>query len=371
MLMAQRPGQLRKLFESLGGPASEMDIGAVVAELSEHLASGGTLAQFGVKRALDPTTLYLLAVQSRISQGSIKSRASHRLERETDELLVGHEAEIGAALNTSKAMRTLAGSASDRMWMRSLYVAAITVRSPINETFESLLQRFGTSGFERGAATLLRALSDDLAAQRSSVAPDRLQGLLLASLVSMRHVLGLIHSTQAFLGGQGLKQKASVRRVEKSSEADVERRFGRPEDGRAGDHGAGDERPGEKSEGSRSGFQRVASNDAAVSALLSAQHQRIEDLTVQLVRLLLQLAASSNAVRAVPSFLNQEVGAGMESRELVRLRAQFIELIRALPTSLWKEANHKDHLLDTLRRQFEAEMIAHALPTAPPNASNG
>lgn len=349
MLMAQRPGQLKRLFESLGGTMGSLDIDAALADLDAHLGAGGSLAQYGAKRQLDPTTLYLLAVQSRIALRAVKPKLAHRLERESDALLAEYEAEVSAALNTSQALRALAGSASDRMWMRSLYVDAIKVRTPINESFEALLLRFGTRGFEGGARTLLRALSEDIAAHRSSVAPDRLQALLLSSLVAMRHVLGLIHTAQDFLHSQGLRKAALLGAGAGANVGSVDGldAASRQQDRQPWD--AGRETDGESGKDTGRG----------------QGEDRGEVVTIQLIRLLLQMTVNAGASKGVPVFLDKELGFARSSENRpARLRADFISLIRGLPASMWKEAAHKDHLLETLRRQFDVELAQRTLGPA-------
>lgn len=348
-LMAQRPGQLRKLYETLGGSANNVDADAMAGELQAHLAAGGTLAEFGASKQIDPAILYLLAVQCRTTHRGVRDKSMHRLEREMDALVDAFDTEICAALNTSQAMRQLNAS-SDRLWMRSLYVAAITVRSPISEVFESLLQRFGPDGFERGAATLLRALSDDMASQRSSIPSDRLQGLLLASLVSMRHVLGLMNSGKGFLRREGFMVDARKEQAAPSASGVSGRN---PEGGEErGEQG------GESSPQERAGRQGVES-------VLNERRRQADVMTVQLVKLLLQLTLNSAAVRGVPSFLVACTGGDDAPDRAARLRLHFIELVQNLPATLWKETSHKDQLVEALRRHFDVDMVKGGAPQGP------
>ena len=296
--IASRPAQLRRVVRSLGDESTDPQ--ALSDEAKAHVQGGGTLSGFGEARALDAATLQLIGTRAALdltgSDPALAQVLQHELERLQDVL----GSSIGAALNTAAALSAGGRSQADKAWLRNMYMSVTSAHAPVMEAYESLLQRYGTRQFERGALAMMRALADDMNAPRASIPPDKLQILLLSSMVTIRHIVALIHTCNAFLRRPRVVFDAS-----------------------SDDAASGGEREG-------------AGGELA---------------TVRMIKLLLQLTTSSAAVKLVPGFLEEDVVSRAHAERAARARNEFIDVMRNLPVTLWKDPKLKDQLIELLRRQ--------------------
>jgi hypothetical protein len=315
--IAGRPSQLRRVLKALGDETLE-DVSKLSDDAAGHVKRGGSLADFATKKALDPASLQLIGTKAAMDREASDPPLSQMLRHELEQLQDKLGPAISAALNTAAALQSLQRPAADKAWLRGMYLTVLTASVPVMDAFESLLQKFGASSFERGALAMLRALSDDMTAPRASIAPDRLQMILLSSMVTIRHIVALINTCRAFLRQpvEALDSSAPVAAVDGDRPRDDDASAQKDRD---------DEEAREKEEG--------------------------EQATVRMVKLLLQLVNSSAAVKLVPPFLDEQVVPKTQSDRSARIRNEFIEVMRSLPPSLWKDPKLKDQLIELLRRQ--------------------
>ena len=316
--IAARPAQLRRVLNSLGG-GSAQETGSLPGEAAEHVKNGGSLSGFAEKRGLDAASLQLIGTRAALDREASDPGLAQTIRHELERLQDHFGTAIGAALNTAAAIHSLDRPQSDRAWLRTIYLSVVTASAPVLDAYESLLQRFGPAHFERGALAMMRALSDDMNAPRASVSPDKLQILLLSSMVTIRHLIALIHTCRAFLRQPPIgRETGAVVQPRPPSRS-----------------GAGGDDPAKDG----------ADDDAELA-------------TVRMIKLLLQLTTSSNAVKLVPAFLEEDVVSRVHAERAARARNEFIDVIRALPPTLWKDPKLKDQLIELLRRQAILETSA-------------
>jgi type III secretion system YopN/LcrE/InvE/MxiC family regulator len=315
--IASRPSQLRRVLKSLGDEAAG-DFARLSDEAASHVKAGGSLADYAQRKSLDPASLQLIGTKAALDRDTSDPTLSQMLRHELEQLQDRLGSQISATLNTAAAIQTLQRPAADKAWLRGMYLTVVSASVPVMDAFESLLQKFGANAFEKGALAMLRALSDDMNAPRSSVAPDRLQMLLLSSMVTIRHLLALIHTCRAFL-----RQPAVIHDSRRTVEA--------------------------VHQGQSDSQQDSPDTDEGDTA--DQERQQADQTTLRMVKLVLQLIGSSAAVKMVPRFLEEEVMPAAQVERAARVRNEFIDMVRALPPSLWKESKQKDQLIDMLRRQ--------------------
>lgn len=310
--IASRPAQLRRILKSLGDETTHPQ--ALSEEAAAHVKDGGTLAGFADARGLDAATLQLIGTKAALDLAGSDPALAQALQRELEHLQDVLGGAIGAALNTASALSAGGRSQVDKAWLRNMYMSVTSASAPVLEAYEALLNRYGTGQFEAGARAMMRALSDDMNAPRASIAPDKLQLLLLSSMVTIRHIVAMINTCRAFLRRPGNASTSPV-----------------PADG-------------ERKGGEEDGDDELA--------------------TVRMIRLLLQLTASSAAVKLVPGFLEEDVVSRVHVDRAARSRNEFIDVMRNLPVTLWKDPKLKDQLIELLRRQSIHEADAAALVRA-------
>jgi type III secretion system YopN/LcrE/InvE/MxiC family regulator len=315
--IASRPSQLKRVLKSLGDETA-VDLGQLSDDAANHVKTGGSLADYAQRNSLDPASLQLIGTKAAVDRETSDPPLAQLLRRELEQLQDKFGPAISATLNTAAAIQSLQRPAVDKAWLRGMYLTVVSAGVPVMDAFESLLQKFGAGAFEKGALAMLRALSDDMNAPRSSIAPDRLQMLLLSSMVTVRHLLALIHTCRAFLRQPSMIHDTT--RLVTAVDGD------RPRDQRDSQASGGDE-------------------DA------EKEQQEAEQTMLRMVKLVLQLIGSSNAVKMVPRFLDEEVISATQVEKAARIRNEFIDVVRGLPPSLWKEPKLKDQLIDLLRRQ--------------------
>lgn len=301
--IAARPSQLRRVVKSLGD--EKTDPQALSDEATAYVKGGGTLSGFADSHAMDPATLQLIGARAALDLSGSDPALAQVLQRELEHLQDILGSAIGAALNTAAALSAGGRSQLDKAWLRNMYMSVTTASAPVLDAYESLLQRFGTLHFEAGALSMMRALADDMNAPRASIPPDKLQILLLSSMVTIRHIVALIQTCNAFL------------RRPKSVPAPVS------------------DEP--KRDSNKKGSDRDGSGG--------------ELATVRMIKLLLQLTTSSAAVKLVPAFLEEDVVSKAYAERAARARNEFIDVMRNLPATLWKDPKLKDQLIEMLRRQ--------------------
>jgi type III secretion system YopN/LcrE/InvE/MxiC family regulator len=321
--IASRPAQLRRIVKSLGDETTDPQ--ALTDELKSHVKSGGTVSSFAATHALDAATLQLIGTRASLDFSSGDPDLAQVLQHELEHLQDVFGTAIGAALNTSAALSAGGRSQVDKAWLRNMYMSVISASAPVLEAYESLLQRFGPQQFERGAIAMMRALADDMNSPRASISPDKLQILLLSSMVTIRHIVALINTCNAFL-----------RRGERALRASV----------------------GKQVSGADS---RVAAGEAQDAGAKDGGGDGHDDLaTVRMIKLLLQLTNSSAAVKLVPAFLEDDVVPKIHVERAMRARNEFIDVMRNLPVTLWKDPKLKDQLIEMLRRQSILESDSNA-----------
>ena len=322
--IASRPAQLRRVVKSLGDETADPQ--ALSDEAASHVKNGGTLAGFADTHALDPASLQLIGTRAALDLSGRDPALAQALQRELEHLQDTLGSAIGAALNTAAALSAGGRSQVDKAWLRNMYMSVTSAGAPVLEAFEALLHRYGTRQFETGARAMMRALSDDMNAPRASIAPDKLQLLLLSSMVTIRHVVALINTCHAFL-----------RRPKAAASASVD--------------------PGSCG-GSRSIDESGIDADTKRGDGDDEDH---ELATVRMIKLLLQLTSSSAAVKLVPGFLEEDVVSRVHAERAARARNEFIDVMRNLPVTLWKDPKLKDQLVEMLRRQSILEGDAAVL----------
>ena len=314
--IAGRPAQLRRVVKSLGDETTDPQ--ALSEEASAHVKAGGTLSGFAESHAMDAATLQLIGTRAALDLSGSDPALAQVLQRELEHLQDVLGSAIGAALNTAAALSAGGRSQVDKAWLRNMYMSVTSASAPVLEAYESLLQRYGTLQFEAGALAMMRALADDMNAPRASIPPDKLQILLLSSMVTIRHIVALIHTCNAFL------------RRPKSVPAPASDTARGDSDGKGRDR------------------------DGAGSELA----------TVRMIKLLLQLTTSSAAVKLVPNFLEEDVVSRAHAERAARARNEFIDVMRNLPVTLWKDPKLKDQLIELLRRQSMQEVDMGAIAGA-------
>ncbi|MGI4776878.1 MAG: HrpJ domain-containing protein [Janthinobacterium lividum] len=319
--IASRPAQLRRIVRSLGDDTTNPQ--TLSEEAAAHVRNGGTLSNFADSHALDAATLQLIGTRAALDLSGSDPALAQVLQRELERLQDVSGPAIDGALNTAAALAGGNRSQVDKAWLRNLYMSVTSAGAPVLEAYEALLHRYGVGQFEVGACAMMRALSDDMNAPRASIAPDKLQLLLLSSMVTIRHIVALINTCRAFL---------------RRPNADVSARAGSglrvdPRPKGKGDADAGAER-----------------GDGAEDELA----------TVRMIKLLLQLTTSSAAVKLVPGFLEDDVVSRAHAERAARARNEFIDVMRNLPVTLWKDPKLKDQLIELLRRQSILEVEAYA-----------
>ncbi|MGJ7579323.1 HrpJ domain-containing protein [Variovorax sp. RHLX14] len=314
--IAARPSQLRRVVKSLGD--DKTDPQALSDEASAHVKGGGTLSGFADTHALDPATLQLIGNRAALDLSGSDPALAQVLQRELEHLQDILATDIGAALNTAAALAAGGRSQLDKAWLRNMYMSVTSASAPVLDAYESLLQRFGTLHFEAGAIAMMRALADDMNAPRASIPPDKLQILLLSSMVTIRHIVALIQTCNAFLRRPKTVPGPAAEETQKDS----------------------DKNSGDRDE------------------------SRGELATVRMIKLLLQLTTSSAAVKLVPGFLEEDVVSKAHAERAARARNEFIDVMRNLPATLWKDPKLKDQLIEMLRRQAILEPDAGMGPRA-------
>ena len=312
--IASRPSQLRRVGKALGDESTNAQ--ALAEEASAHVKGGGTLSSFADAHSLDAATLQLIGTRAALDQAGHDPALAQTLQHELEHLQDMLGSAIGAALNTASALSEGGRSQVDKAWLRNMYMSVTSANAPVLEAYESLLQRYGTRQFDIGALTMMRALADDMNAPRASVPPDKLQILLLSSMVTIRHIVALIHTCNAFLR----RPKAEPSAPPSESALRIDARA----------------TPQEKGEGGKGDDREPGDGELA---------------TVRMIKLLLQLTTSSAAVKLVPAFLEEDVVSRTHAERAARARNEFIDVMRNLPVTLWKDPKLKDQLIEMLRRQ--------------------
>ncbi|SHO55657.1 type III secretion system gatekeeper subunit SctW [Vibrio quintilis] len=112
-------------------------------------------------------------------------QTAHSLEQE-------YSQEIQAGINTAQALAKFSQDPQQRKNIRELYYRNVVGQASLPGIFDTLLSQFDERHFSQGIHTLIRAMTDDLSSQFTSMPPGQLKGLLkdLTACQQLSHILG-------------------------------------------------------------------------------------------------------------------------------------------------------------------------------------
>ncbi len=147
----------------------------------------------------DPAKADVILQKARMhAQQSSQSETFNKLQALANELYEHHGAEVMAGLNTASALAMFSQDSEHRQAMRHLYYQHVVGQGSLVALFDALLTQFDDTHFAQGLHTLMRALTDDLAAQFPSLPRDQLR-VLLKDLTASQQLSHILNSVQALL----------------------------------------------------------------------------------------------------------------------------------------------------------------------------
>lgn len=132
------------------------------------------------------------------AKGSRPAEQVARLEQLSQELHAQHGAQVMAGLNTAGALALFSQDPDNRQSLRQLYYQHIVGQASLATLFDALLTRFDEHHFAQGIHTLMRAMTDDLAAQFPSLPRGHLR-VLLRDLNASQQLSNILNGVQAML----------------------------------------------------------------------------------------------------------------------------------------------------------------------------
>jgi type III secretion protein W len=135
-------------------------------------------------------------------------QTSHTLEQE-------HGREILAGINTAEALAKFSQDPQQRKNIRNLYYRNVVGQASLAGIFDTLLSQFDEQHFSQGIHTLIRAMTDDLSSQVTSMQPAQLKGLLkdLTACQQLSHVLGRSRELLQKFTAQGISRDMTPARL--------------------------------------------------------------------------------------------------------------------------------------------------------------
>ncbi|QEA13174.1 type III secretion system gatekeeper subunit SctW [Comamonas flocculans] len=152
----------------------------LVALAKRMLAGQGDPARLARESFDNPGSQYL-ALQYALGQGQREGAAAdvlERLQEALEDLEMSHGPRIRADINTIGAAAEEAGAPAEVARFQQAYADVVLGAATLNQTLQLVVERFGEQDFTRGLQRLTRALGQDLAAERPSAEPARLQSLV-------------------------------------------------------------------------------------------------------------------------------------------------------------------------------------------------
>ena len=138
-----------------------------------------------------------------------------QLELLGQELYAKHGAEVMAGLNTAGALAMFSQDPEHRQTLRQLYYQHIVGQGSLATLFDALLTQFDEAHFAQGLHTLIRALTDDLAAQFPSLPQGQLRVILkdLTASQQLSHILNSVQVMLRKLAAKGMIQSMSAAKL--------------------------------------------------------------------------------------------------------------------------------------------------------------
>lgn len=174
--------QIQEIMEYLEQMGDENDQ-AKLEQLSAKLrASGGAGAGQAVADAFGDVSKQFLALSYLVRHfegGGGEGDALDEIRAALEELHEDRGPEIRAGLNSAARAREYAdGDANRAESLRECYRETVLGRESLGETFNSVLERFGSKNVRRSIEFLVRAAGDDLGSRGPSTDPAELKSIL-------------------------------------------------------------------------------------------------------------------------------------------------------------------------------------------------
>lgn len=195
---------LAQLYDQLGHPA-QASLAAVSRrirmQLLQHPKVDTLLGLTGGDPALAFVVLKHVAAQAdaevRPSEAALARDAIAKLE-------IRFKGEIQAGLNIAATLQAASVDPQERQALRALYYASVVTRQSLATMMQALLGVYGSEQFGAGLKVMRKALTDDIAAQVSSV-PTALLRTLLLGLQSCGQLSGVLASCQTLIRRLGVE----------------------------------------------------------------------------------------------------------------------------------------------------------------------
>ena len=187
--MAERKKELARPAAMMKAEAIENYIDAAegeggaekLAALARRMLSGeGDPARLARQSSGNPTSQYL-ALQYALGQGEREGASPDvldRLQEALEDLEMSHGPRIRADINTIGAAAEGGAAPAEVARFQQTYTDVVLGKPTLNQTLALALERFGEQDLATGLQRLTRALGQDLAAERPSAEPTRLQSLV-------------------------------------------------------------------------------------------------------------------------------------------------------------------------------------------------
>lgn len=150
-------------------------------DLAHEMLSGeGDPVKLARQGLQQPTSQYL-AMQYALGQGEREGAPADvldRLREALEDLEMSHGPRIRADVNTIAAAADGGAAPAEVASFQQAYSDVVLGKPTLNQTLQLALERFGEQDFAAGLQRLTRALGQDLAAERPSAEPVRLQSLV-------------------------------------------------------------------------------------------------------------------------------------------------------------------------------------------------
>lgn len=171
--------EIMNYLRALGDGDNQHKLEKLVASLK---GSGGAAAGQMIREAFGDVSQQFLALNYLVGHFEGKGgdpELAAALREELEALHEEHYQAIWAGLNTVKAVDAFAdGDPGCAQELRECYRETVLGREALADTFNSLLQRFGSSDLKRSIDFLVRAVGDDLSARGPSTPPSELRSIL-------------------------------------------------------------------------------------------------------------------------------------------------------------------------------------------------
>jgi len=167
------------LYDQLGHPAQE-SLASASRRARIKLLQNPSIDSLLELTGNDPARTYVVLKQVvELAQAQVRETEANLARDALAKLEIRFKGEIQAGLNIAMALQTSSDDPQLRQAVRSLYYASVVTRQSLASMMQALLGVFGGEQFSTGLKVMRRALADDIAAHRPSVATDKLRTLLL------------------------------------------------------------------------------------------------------------------------------------------------------------------------------------------------